>query len=61
LGANNFREYSYDVMSFDRVIEFDGHYVFKFNCEVTINGEYLLEKFRVNYLDEKYKNKERKK
>ena len=60
VGVKDFRRYVYDVQSFDKIIEFDGNYVIKFKCVVTTDGEYLLEKFREEELDLKYKNKESK-
>lgn len=60
LGSKDFYLYEYKVESFDKIIEFDGFYVIKFKCVVTTNGEYLLEKYREEALDIKYKNKERK-
>lgn len=61
VGVNDFRVFEYKVVEFDKVIEFDGYFVVKFKCEVTTNGEYLLEKFRESDLDNKYENKEAKK
>lgn len=60
LGAKDFHVYEYKVEGFDKIIEFDGFYVIKFKCEVTVNGEYLLEEYREEELDRKYQNKERK-
>lgn len=60
VGVKDFRHYVYGVQSFDKIIEFDGYYVIKFKCDVTTNGEYLLEKFREEELELRYKNKERK-
>ena len=60
VGVKDFRHYVYDVQSFDKVIEFDGYYVIKFKCGVTTNGKYLLENFKEDKLEERYKNKERK-
>ena len=60
LGSKDFHVYEYKVESFDKIIEFDGFYVIKFKCEVTVNGEYLLEEYREEELDKKYQNKERK-
>ena len=54
-------EYHYKVNGFDKLVEFDGNYIIKFKSEVILNGEYLLEKYRMKDLDAKYKNKERKK
>jgi len=61
LGANDFHFYEYKISGFDKIIKYDGHYIIKFKSEVTINGEYLLEKYRSETLDERYKNKEAKK
>lgn len=60
IGVNDFRVFEYKVKEFDKIVEFDGYYVIKFKCEVTTNGEYLLEKFREEDLDNRYENKERK-
>ena len=60
IGVNDFRVFEYKVIEFDKVVEFDGYFVIKFKCEVTTNGEYLLEKYREADLDNKYENKERK-
>jgi len=61
LGADDFSEYKYKILSFDKIIQFNGHYVFKFIAEPIINGRYILEDYRINKLDTKYKNKEKKK
>lgn len=60
IGSKDFYQYQYKINEFDKIVEFNGHYIIKFKSEIIVDGEYLLEKFRVNYLDEKYKNKERK-
>ena len=60
IGVNDFRVFEYKVNEFDKIVEFDGYFVIKFKCEVTTNGEYLLEKYREADLDNKYENKERK-
>ena len=60
IGVNDFRVFQYKVIEFDKIVEFDGYFVIKFKCEVTTNGEYLLEKYREADLDNKYENKERK-
>jgi hypothetical protein len=60
MGSKDFYEYEYDVLSFDKIVKFDGFYVIKFKCKVILNGRYLLEEYREVELDEKYKNKERK-
>lgn len=60
LGVDDFLEYSYDIVSFDKIIEHNGHYVIKFIGETVINGNNILEDRRVVKLDEKYNNKEKK-
>jgi hypothetical protein len=60
IGANDFLEYQYGIISFDKIIDFNGHYVIKFIAEVNVNGKDILEKHRMVKLDEKYKNKEKK-
>jgi hypothetical protein len=60
-GAEDFLEYSYEITSFDKIVEFNGHYVIKFLAKVKINGVDILEKHRMFELDEKYKNKTKKK
>jgi hypothetical protein len=60
MGVKDFYQFQYKVNQFDKIIEYDGHYIIKFKSEVILNGEYLLEKYRVKELDERYKNKERK-
>lgn len=60
IGVNDFRVFEYKVIEFDKIVDFDGYFVIKFKCEVTTNGEYLLEKYRETDLDNKYEKKERK-
>lgn len=60
LGADDFIYFNYDVKSFDKVVEFDGHYIVKFIAEVSVNGEDVLLKYVEPELEQKYQNKERK-
>ena len=53
-------EYQYDILSFDKIIEFNGYYVIKFKAKVIINGEDILEQHRIEELDKKYETKEKK-
>jgi hypothetical protein len=59
-GADDFLEYKYEIVKFDKIVEFNGYYVIKFLATVTIDGEDILDKHRVTELDEKYKNKTKK-
>jgi hypothetical protein len=61
LGVNDFLEYEFNISSFSKIIEFGGHYVIKFIGEVTLNGKCIIEEHRMEELDKKYKNKEKRK
>lgn len=60
LGAQDFLLFSYGKITFNKIVEFDGNYVIKFNAKVLKNGEDIL----INYIDleleKKYKNKQKK-
>lgn len=60
IGVKDFHQYQYKITGFDKIVEFNGHYVIKFKADVIVNGEYLLEKYRLKELDEKYAKKESK-
>jgi hypothetical protein len=60
IGVNDFLEYKYKVISFDKIIEFNGNYVIKFKAETIINGENILTKYKQDELELKYKNKTKK-
>ena len=57
LGTKNFLEYHYDVLNFDKIVEFEGNYVIKFKCKCTMNGQSTIDKYVDKDLDERYKNK----
>jgi hypothetical protein len=61
VGVKDFHQFQYKINSFDKIIEYNGYYVIKFKGDVIVNGEYLLEKYRMEGLDNKYTNKEAKK
>ena len=61
LGAADLLHYSYKILNFDKIIEFDGNYVIKYISEVLIDGEDILTEYVEKELEEKYKNKEAKK
>jgi len=60
IGASNYLRFTYDILKFDKIVEFNGSYVIKFIGKVSINGVNIFEEFRVTELDDKYKNKETK-
>jgi hypothetical protein len=58
IGVDDFLEYSYKILKFDKIIEYNGMYVIKFEGRVVVNGENILEKYKEEELDKKYDNKE---
>jgi hypothetical protein len=60
LGVEDFRGYSYDIKSFDKIIEFNGYYVVKFIGVVVVDGVDIFDEYRVDELDKKYDKKEKK-
>ena len=60
LGVSDFLEFQYEIESFDKIIEFSGHYVIKFIANVKINGRDIMEEHRVESLDKKYEQKAKK-
>ena len=60
LGVSDFLYYEYDNLEFYKIVEFEGHYLIKFKAKNTIKAQPILEKYRVDELDKKYQNKERK-
>jgi hypothetical protein len=60
IGVIDLHDFEYKINSFDKLIEFDGYYVIKFKAEVIKDGISLIEQYREDDLDERYKNKERK-
>ena len=61
IGCNNFLEYQYGNVEFDKIVDYNGSYVIKFKCKVTVNGESVTEKYSNDDLDERYANKEKRK
>lgn len=61
IGADDFLEYQYDVVSLDKIITFNGHYVIKYKATVKVDGHNILEQHRMEELDLKYDKKEKRK
>lgn len=61
IGATDFLQYSFKILNFDKIVEFDGNYVIKFVSETLIDGENILLKYVEAELEEKYNKKESKK
>lgn len=60
IGADDFLLYSYEIIGFDKIIEFNGFYVIKFKAKLTIDGHDILEQHKVGELEKKYENKDKK-
>jgi len=60
IGVNDFLEYQYNDIIFDKIIEFNGHYVIKFIGNVSVDGLNIMLKHKQDELDKKYENKEAK-
>ena len=60
LGTNDFLEYKYSDINYDKIIEFNGFYVIKFKGKVKVNGRDIFEEHRQEILDKKYENKDKK-
>ena len=58
VGVPDYLEYQYEVIKFDKIVDFDGNYVLKFKAKPIVNGKDLLEEFVDKDLEEKYNNKE---
>jgi hypothetical protein len=60
MGAKDFRLYEFTIDKFDKIIEYDGHYVIKFKSTITTNGLDIVDKFKELDLDGRYDRKEAK-
>ena len=60
LGSDDYLEYTYDNISFNKIVEFNGYYVIKFNAKTKIDGKDILDVYRVKELDKKYEQKLKK-
>jgi hypothetical protein len=60
MGVNDFLEFEYNIISFDKIIEYNGFYVVKFIADIKIDGKDILDTHRVVELDKKYENKTKK-
>lgn len=61
IGCDDGMEYIYEIVNFDKIVEFNGHYVLKFVAKPVINGKFIFEKYKQEDLELRYKNKEAKK
>ena len=60
MGANDFLEFEYEIISYDKIIEYNGYYVIKFIAKVKTDGRDILDEHRMIELDKKYETKSKK-
>lgn len=60
MGADDFLMYEYDILSYDKIVEFNGFYIVKFIGKVTVDGKDILDEHRMSELDKKYEQKAKK-
>ena len=60
IGADDFLLYNYEIIEFDKIVEFNGFYVIKFKTKLVVDGLDILEEHKVDELEKKYENKDKK-
>ena len=60
IGTSDFLQYKYEILNFDKIIEFNGFYVIKFIAKVVVNGKDIFEEHKVVELEKKYETKAKK-
>jgi hypothetical protein len=60
IGVDDFLHYSYTNVKFDKIVEFNGHYVIKFKANTLVNAHNIFEQYKQEELEQKYEKKERK-
>jgi hypothetical protein len=60
MGVDDFLEFEYEILSYDKIVEFNGFYVVKFIAKVIKNGDDILDTYRMKDLDKKYEQKSKK-
>jgi hypothetical protein len=61
IAVPDYLQFEYDIIAFDKIIEFEGSYVLKFKAKPTVNGDNILAEFIDEELEERYKNNEPRK
>jgi hypothetical protein len=60
IGVEDGLEFEYDIVKFHKIVTFRGYYVIKFIATPIINGDDIFLKYKMEDLEERYKNKEAK-
>lgn len=61
IGVDDFLHYTYTDIKFDKIVEYNGHYIIKFKANIGINAHNIFEQYKQEDLEKKYENKEKKK
>lgn len=57
LGCQDFREFTYEITKFNKIVEFDGVYILKFNANVLVNGDNIIDKYKHEIQEQRYLDK----
>ena len=60
LGVNDFLNFKYEIVKFDKIVEFNGFYVIKFIGCVIVDGKDIFEQYKAEDLENRYNNKLKK-
>lgn len=60
IGSEDGLEYEYEIVKFDKIVEFNGSYVIKFIAKPIVNGDNIFEKYKLEELEERYLHKKAK-
>lgn len=60
-GADDLKVFEYDNIIFDTIIEYKGDYILKFVADVHVDGYDIVEEFKDETAERKFKNKEKRK
>ena len=59
-GVQDFLEFEFEIDKLSKVTEFEGNYVIKLEAKKVVYGDDVLDKYKIDSLETKYENKERK-
>ena len=58
MGCQDFREFTYQIDKFNKIVEYDGAYIVKFNATVILNGDNIIDKYKHELQEQRYADKE---
>lgn len=59
-GVKDYLEFEFAIDKFFKITEYDGNYIIKFIADKVVYGDDVLDKYKIDSLETKYENKERK-